>query len=56
MATNKGWDVINREKLALLLNVKKNPEVLDYEIKRLKQIMDKEEYDKVKRENDAELD
>ena len=54
MATNKDWDIIHRSQLASLLAVKKNPDMLDYEINRLKQIMGKEEFDKIKAENDLD--
>ena len=52
--SNKDWEIINRDKLAMLLSIKKDPKMLDYEIKRLKQIMDEDEFNKVKRESDTE--
>lgn len=54
MPSNRDWDILHRDKLATLLSIKKDPTMLDYEIKRLKQIMDPHEFEKVKKENDAD--
>ena len=54
MASNKDWDIIHRSQLSSLLAVKKNPDMLDYEINRLKDIMDPEEFERIKAKHDAE--